>query len=75
MQKTETKTLLAVALAIDKASVIGAQNDSPGHAVLGPAVVRAVIFGMLLFLSCYGMFRFGAIGGRSCLEYLPADVT
>lgn len=48
MQGTETKTLLAIALVIDKASATDVQSDSPGHAALGLALVRAVIFGTLL---------------------------
>lgn len=75
VQGTEAKTVLAIALAIDKDSAIDVQNDSPSHAALGLALVRAVIFGMVFFFSCYGIFSFHAIGGRSCLEYLPADVT
>lgn len=49
MQKTETKTLVATALAIDKLRVPGTWNDSPGHAALGLALVRAVIFAILKF--------------------------
>lgn len=74
MQGIETEMFLATALAIDMASAIDVQSDSPGHAALGLALFRAVIFGMLLALSCYGMFSSGAIGGN-CLEYLPANVT
>lgn len=44
VQKTETETLLTTALAIERATVQGAWNESPGHAALGLALVRAVIF-------------------------------
>lgn len=50
MQKTTTKMLPAIALAMDKASVIDAQNDSPGHATLGLALVEPS------FLACYCLF-------------------
>lgn len=44
VQKTETETLLATALAIGRSRVRGAWNENPGHAALGLALVRAVIF-------------------------------
>lgn len=34
------------AVAIAKASVIGTQNDSPGHDALGLALMTAVVFGI-----------------------------
>lgn len=40
----ESEMFLVVALAIDVASAIEVQSDSPGHAALGLALVRAAIF-------------------------------
>lgn len=73
-QGTEAKGLLPIALARDKASVTGVQNDTPGHAALEMSVGRALIFGMLLFISCCVQFwcnlwrKFKTLACRSYLK-------
>lgn len=74
VQKTETETLLATPLAIHRSRVQGTQNESPGHAAQELALVRALIFAILILSFMLQNIQVCAITGESCSEYLPADV-